>query len=197
MISGTHAEIVSKTGSFYIRDTGSDNHTYIDGKKLKPLEEFPLKNGAIINMAGVLELECNFYGELKRGGKKNTLPDSCFTVLGERSDTCFGVDKKGAVDAIRFRRLNNYSEEEEYLIVIREATIGRSPTNGIVLESDKVSDFHAKVVYRDGQYWVEDLNSKHGTWVNDKEAAFGEEILLGRKAKIVIGDVTFSFESFA
>ncbi len=59
-ISGLHAEIINKSGHFYIRDigsnnTGSANGTFIDGRKIKPLEEYPLKDGIRINIAKVLD----------------------------------------------------------------------------------------------------------------------------------------------
>lgn len=113
------------------------------------------------------------------------------------SDSCFGIDKKSMVDVIKFRRRNNYTDGEKYIILIREVTIGRSRSNGIVIDGDKVSDIHAKIFYRDGQYWIEDLNSRHGTWVNGERANPREEVSLAKQSEIVIGGVTMNFEGFA
>ena len=189
-----HAEINEKTGRFYLRDVGSTNGTFVEGRKLKPQEEFLLRNDARVNIAGVLDLECKFYKEFKKEHENRDIQDSCFTVLGERSDSCFGVDKKGVVNAIQFKRLKNDPEGEEYLVLIREVTIGKDRTNAIDIDGEKVSDIHARIVYRDQQYWIEDLNSRHGTWVNGKGIGFGTEVSLGKQAEIVIGDTKILFE---
>ena len=45
-------------------------------------------------------------------------------------------------------------------------TIGRGPGNDVVLPSPAVSTEHARVVARDGQFWIEDLESTNGVAVN-------------------------------
>jgi pSer/pThr/pTyr-binding forkhead associated (FHA) protein len=201
-ISGMHAEIINKAGQFYIRDTGSNNEgssngTFLEGKRLKPCQDYPLKDDMRINIARVIELECQFLGESKDKEKEqeNTL-SSCFTVLGEMTESCFGIDKRGVVDAIKFRRRNNYTDEEKYIILIRGITIGRSRSNGISVDSEKVADIHAKIFYRDNQYWIEDLNSRHGTWLNGSPVSPGTEVSLGKQSEILIGDATIKFMGF-
>ena len=49
----------------------------------------------------------------------------------------------------------------------RLATLGRGPTNSIVLEDSFASVFHAQIVYRSGQWWIEDRQSHNGTLLND------------------------------
>jgi len=200
-ISSMHAEIINKAGQFFLRDTGSNkegssNGTFIDGKRLTPMSDYPLKHQARINIARVLDLECDFIAEVSSLENDQETLSSCYTVLGEMTDSCFGIDRKGSINAIKIRRRNNYSDEEKYIILIREMTIGRSKSNGIFLDSEKVSDIHAKVFYRDGQYWIEDLNSRHGTWVNGNKVAPGDEASLGKQAEIIIGDVNLSFQGY-
>lgn len=195
-ISGAHAEIINNAGQFYIRDLGSTNGTYLNGKKLKPSEDHLLKDDMRINIARVLDLECQFLGEFRDREVESDALSSCFTVLGEMTDSCFGVNKKGLVDAIKFRRRNNFVDEEKYIILIRSVTIGRSKSNGISIDGDKISDIHAKIIFRDNQYWIEDLNSQHGTWVNGKEVTSGSEVSLGRQSEIIIGDTKLHFEGF-
>ncbi len=45
-------------------------------------------------------------------------------------------------------------------------TIGRSPGNTLVLADRGISAQHARLVQRRGRWWVEDLGSTNGTWVN-------------------------------
>jgi len=54
------------------------------------------------------------------------------------------------------------------LVLQDEARIGRSPVNDMPLPSGRVSTFHARV-FREGDKWfVEDLGSKNGTFVNEE-----------------------------
>ncbi len=49
-----------------------------------------------------------------------------------------------------------------------EVTVGRSPGCSISLPDDTfVSNVHARVFHRDGAWWVEDLGSTNGTYLND------------------------------
>lgn len=45
-------------------------------------------------------------------------------------------------------------------------SIGRSPTNGIVIKDDFASSEHAIVSLKDGRWWLEDRNSRNGTVLN-------------------------------
>lgn len=45
-------------------------------------------------------------------------------------------------------------------------TIGRAPTNTIAVEDDVVSANHALITRNNGQWWIEDRNSRNGTTLN-------------------------------
>jgi hypothetical protein len=62
--------------------------------------------------------------------------------------------------------------------------IGRAPDNSIVLQDETISARHARISYASGQWILEDLGSKNGTFVND--------ILLDQELVITYGDrITF------
>src|SRR5450631_241055 len=44
--------------------------------------------------------------------------------------------------------------------------IGRQADNQFVVRDNRASRVHAQIVRGDGGYWVEDLKSRHGTFVN-------------------------------
>ena len=48
-----------------------------------------------------------------------------------------------------------------------EYVVGREDTVAICIKDRKVSRQHARVFLHDGSYWIEDLESTHGTFVND------------------------------
>lgn len=59
--------------------------------------------------------------------------------------------------------------------------IGRNAGNTIVIEDDYVSGEHALLSLRGSQWWLEDLNSRNGTLLND--------IALDGPAVVTVGDV--------
>ncbi len=46
-------------------------------------------------------------------------------------------------------------------------SLGRGPQNTIVLNDISISADHALISYRLGQWWVEDVGSRNGTYLND------------------------------
>ena len=49
--------------------------------------------------------------------------------------------------------------------------IGRQPDNNLVLRDNRASRTHARIIAENGQYVLEDLDSRHGTWVNGERVA--------------------------
>ncbi len=49
--------------------------------------------------------------------------------------------------------------------------IGRHADNNLVLRDNRASRSHARIVAENGKYVIEDLNSRHGTWVNGERTA--------------------------
>jgi len=57
---------------------------------------------------------------------------------------------------------------QRYIIHTRVTTIGRDVDNDLVLDYPSVSRHHARIEYRDGGFWIVDLYSHNGTWVNGR-----------------------------
>jgi hypothetical protein len=57
-------------------------------------------------------------------------------------------------------------------------SLGRSPTNTIVIDDNFASSEHALISLKDGQWWLEDRNSRNGTMLN------GEQV----KSPIIVTD---------
>jgi hypothetical protein len=55
----------------------------------------------------------------------------------------------------------------ERIGVISGATVGRTAGNTIRLEEDSISSRHAVLRFEGGRWWVEDLQSTNGTYVNE------------------------------
>lgn len=72
-----------------------------------------------------------------------------------------------------------------------ETRLGRGKENHVVLPGRYASNHHAVIHLRNGQYWLEDLGSRNGTYLNglplDKQA------VLAHGDQIRIGDIIFRF----
>jgi len=53
-------------------------------------------------------------------------------------------------------------------------TMGRHATNKLPIDDDSISRFHARFVNEDGKYFVEDLGSRNGTFLQGKRIARAE-----------------------
>jgi hypothetical protein len=71
-------------------------------------------------------------------------------------------------------------------------TLGRSPTNSIVLPDTFASTSHARIVLRRGQWWLEDQQSRNGTTVND--VPISDPVVLSTGDEIGIGRVKLRLE---
>ena len=103
-------------------------------------------------------------------------------------------------------KLINNRFRTEYYIVTDPASIGRHKTNDIVLPGALISRFHAKLGTAEGQYYIQDLGSTYGTFVNRRRIDCqrdglvalkdGDRILIGVKADCPQGeyDLTFNKE---
>src|SRR5258708_29897090 len=71
-------------------------------------------------------------------------------------------------------------------------TIGRSPTNDLVLEDQNASRRHAEILRdRRGTYFLIDSGSANGTWLNARRLTAPRELSDGDL--IAIGSATFRF----
>lgn len=71
-----------------------------------------------------------------------------------------------------------------------EVTLGRSPGCAVPLEDDTfTSSIHARVFHRGGEFWLEDLGSTNGTWLNEERVNDGP-MRLQRGDRMKVGSTT-------
>lgn len=70
--------------------------------------------------------------------------------------------------------------------------IGRSPDNDIQIKDASVSRNHVKIIRRGDKFFVEDLNSRNGTLVNDIQISSGEEFEIKEGIPVTIGDIVIN-----
>jgi len=74
-----------------------------------------------------------------------------------------------------------------------KTTLGRSPTNTIVLEDSFVSSQHTLLYWNNKQWWVQDLQSRNGTLLNQQPVL--QPVALHPGDILQIGHVKLKFVS--
>jgi len=60
-------------------------------------------------------------------------------------------------------------------------TIGRNADNAVEIDDDFVSGSHAEVFFEQGTWWIQDLNSTNGTYLNNQR--------VGNRVRLTDGDI--------
>ena len=68
-------------------------------------------------------------------------------------------------------------------------TIGRSPDNDIQIMDNTISRNHLKIIRKKNEYFIEDLNSKNGTFVNGERVKAGVLVAVKRGVPLAVGRV--------
>lgn len=100
-----------------------------------------------------------------------------------------GLSQKQA-PSIHLAWLGKDAREGEYFHQ-HEITIGRHPGNHWVLKDVTVSSRHARLFFHHEQWWLEDLDSKNSTFLN--EDRISEAVVLSNEDEIRCGQVRFEF----
>lgn len=172
-VSGKHAKIISKDDEYYIEDLKSTNGTFLNNKRVysrKLTYEDTItigKHELVFEMAEDSE---------------NKPADSPKLSTGMASR-----DKTSALDTMDYQKIkakNIYGSNRATLLILKfkgkqlrkyilkhdkHLMIGRLSDNDIVIENEAVSGKHAKIISKDDEYYIDDLNSTNGTFVNKKK----------------------------
>lgn len=84
-------------------------------------------------------------------------------------------DLRSQATAVQSRRapalslsITNTLDDQARTFTTTEVLIGRSPTASYSVRNETVSSNHARLVYRQNQWWVEDLRSTNGSFLNEE-----------------------------
>jgi len=81
------------------------------------------------------------------------------------------ADARGGLPPAALIVLNPSGQRTRAAIEALPFLIGRQPDNNLVLRDNRASRTHARIIAENGHYVLEDLDSRHGTWVNGERAA--------------------------
>lgn len=210
-VSKFHATCVLVGGRYMIRDEGSSNGTFVNGIRVK---ESPIKPGDCLRFGNVQARVIATEVDEDRTEIRISIAgdDSDRTILdiegaSQRRQKASGSDTD-RLEAIREAmkkqdKLGEMTEEAPILRIVRggrgeyrissaSATIGSKEDNFISVKAEGVSRHHAEIFQRDGVWYIKDLGSRNGTYVNGQKIA-GEKTLGGNES-IHIGELELRFE---
>jgi len=81
---------------------------------------------------------------------------------------------------------------EEYILAGEQTTVGRHPSNDIVLSLDSISRFHSRIDRRGEFFVVQDLNSSNGSMVNGERVT---QMVVHDGDQVTFGNVEFRFRN--
>jgi FHA domain-containing protein len=87
-------------------------------------------------------------------------------------------------DGITLRLETERGSRSTFHVTKSGATIGRGPESTIQLPDLSVSRKHARIAYKQGVYWLSDLGSMGGTWVDGAKLAAPRRVATGQKIDI-------------
>lgn len=93
---------------------------------------------------------------------------------------------------MRLRYLKKDGEERDVELSDKPLTIGRSADADVLVLDEKASRVHCGIRYTDGAFYIKDLKSKNGTYVNDKPVDLHQ---LRQGDRVRIGSTVFLFET--
>lgn len=74
-----------------------------------------------------------------------------------------------------------------------EVTIGRNPDCECLVNEDSISSRHARLSFHHGHWWLEDLSSKNGTYLNDEKLLLPTVVVQGDRFRCGETDFSITF----
>ena len=78
---------------------------------------------------------------------------------------------------------NVEGEREIQQFSLSPIVIGRDPMCDYIVSNETVSSKHARVFFKKGQWWVEDLGSSNGTFLNEQPVEMKTVLTLGDRLR--------------
>lgn len=180
-----HAMIFSRLGKWYIADLDSTHGTYVNDHLIK--EPVELIAPAKIQLS---ESILNYDG-------RNILNEEGLALHSLNEHVSFTERWLGGDKLSATRIIDNFLASIDNLTTRREppqpavvVNIGRAADNDLVLDDDMVSRYHARLFQHAGRWYLADLQSTHGTKVN--EIAVEEPVQLNPSDSIHISELVLN-----
>ena len=80
-----------------------------------------------------------------------------------------------------------------FILKDKVALIGRGSDNSIRIDERSVSRTHVRVLREKDKYFIEDLKSRNGTWINGNAVDAGKRVEVRQGVPVALGNVLISF----
>ena len=190
LASRQHVEVALEAGSYWVQDRGSRNGTLLNGERIKDRRK--LKDGDEI---GIGSTHLKFLWEAGvQGGEApeedaTRLASSSGPAEAEQGKKVVEKSEKGALD-VKLRVVDGPLHGGVFKNWEGALSIGRGLQNHVVLLDDAVSTSHAQIVQEGERYFIQDLNSSNGTFLDGVKVQ-RTELANGQKIKIGISTLVF------
>lgn len=110
--------------------------------------------------------------------------------LDIRSTDSFSLAGRPYLKLVNRRDSLSYKVKDHY-IIDEKLTLGRNKDNGVFLKDPFISKNHLIIIKDEGNYFLEDLNSANGTFLNQDKV---EDVVVLKNGDIIeVGNVEFLF----
>jgi len=116
-----------------------------------------------------------------RERKKEKTPEATEAVVATAAVESSRPRRRRRGDTLALEFIEPSEHAGEVLDVVDAFTIGRAVTNDVVVEDVYLSGTHARFSHDDGDFFVEDLDSTNGTYVNQR--------LISHRNRLEKGDI--------
>jgi hypothetical protein len=149
------------------------------------------------SMAEKLPRKSNGGGKEARGAyvyPEIVYPEACGEVVAERQESyptiCLNQYPRRPEGILVYEGRENY---EDIRLEGEVSTIGKGDGVDADIRKDTISHLHARIHCEGGEYYIEDLNSTNGTYVNDNLLCYKEKRMLKSNDVIRFADVKYRF----
>jgi pSer/pThr/pTyr-binding forkhead associated (FHA) protein len=190
LASRQHTEIIFERGSYWVQDRGSRNGTVVNGEKITARRE--LKDGDEI---GIGSTRLKFLWDKSAAEAEESDEDATRVASPDVAKKLPGLEvvkKTGTSNLeVKVRVVDGPLQGGVFQNWEGPLTIGRGLQNNVVLLDDAVSTSQAQIVQEGEQYFIVDLNSSNGTFLDGVKVKKSQ---LANGQKIKIGISTLAFE---
>ncbi len=164
VISGNHAFIELINSRLFLTDNGSTNGTFVNNQQVSPGQPIDIIDKTVF-LAGLTAVQVLVKSASSTGQPPRTTNTSeDLTNLGER--------------------ILEQLQSKATII------IGRSESVDVFINNTQISRNHSKITRIDNKYFIEDLGSINGTFVNGQRIS--GKIQIGSDDSIIIGRIRFT-----
>jgi len=144
---------------------------------------------ALLAILALAALALAYFGFMR---KKKTImikPDTQVNMAAMRDQREKSMDQAELIDT------ENIISKESITLPLdrRSISVGRDPSNDIVIPRESISSLHATIDYKNGYYYLEDLRSTNGTRLNDRPIKENNPVRLKSGDKIHFAIYEFRF----